>query len=632
VTSQGVTRDSSWSDNGDSPTRTAAIYLRVSTVRQARSGGEAEGYSIPAQRQACRRKAEELGASVVDEYIDAGASARSADRPALQALLHRLRQQRDIDYVLVHKLDRLARDRADDVAIGLAIHNAGAVLVSASEQIDETPAGTLLHGIMASIAEFYSKNLSNEAKKGLHEKARRGGTPGYAKLGYLNTTVRIEGREVKAIGLDPERAEHITWAFKTYATGEWSITDLVEELARRGMRTRPTATRAAVPLTRSQVHRILSSPYYIGRVVYTGVEYEGKHPALIDRATWERVQEVLAGRRLAGDRSWRHEHYLKGSLFCARCGSRLGYGASRGKGGGRYPYFFCLGRNKKRTECDLPYLPASLMEEKVIDHWRKMRLASELIEATRESIHVEMAEQRTDDRKRLATQKRRLLRIQTRREKLIDAYLAGALSVPDLKRRQDILAAEERDAQRIIELNSINHELVEQRLEIALGLLEHCDRLYIGADDNSRRGLNLAFFAGLYIDRDGVKRAVLNPPFAQLQDRTIGLADDGGDEPEPKPSLPEPPGAQDNPSRRPRRQLVATATRNPEVSLPRGSNVALLAEGEGFEPSTTQRPVTVFEIFSVGLADYFASAVGLDPRRPATRRRGRRASDLARNL
>src|SRR5438105_11457729 len=104
----------------------AVIYLRVSTLKQASSGGEAEGYSIPAQRQACRRKAEELGAEVVDEYVDAGASARSADRPALQELLDRLRERRDVEYVICHKVDRLARNRADDVAIGLTIHKAGA--------------------------------------------------------------------------------------------------------------------------------------------------------------------------------------------------------------------------------------------------------------------------------------------------------------------------------------------------------------------------------------------------------------------------------------------------------------------------------------------------------------------------
>jgi site-specific DNA recombinase len=65
------------------PLKRAVIYLRVSTSRQATKNGEAEGYSIPAQRSACKRRATDLGAEVVQEFVDAGASARSADRNGL---------------------------------------------------------------------------------------------------------------------------------------------------------------------------------------------------------------------------------------------------------------------------------------------------------------------------------------------------------------------------------------------------------------------------------------------------------------------------------------------------------------------------------------------------------------------
>lgn len=65
------------------PLKRAFLYLRVSTPRQARKNGEAEGYSIPQQREYCRQKARELGAEVVGEYIDAGESARTAGRPQL---------------------------------------------------------------------------------------------------------------------------------------------------------------------------------------------------------------------------------------------------------------------------------------------------------------------------------------------------------------------------------------------------------------------------------------------------------------------------------------------------------------------------------------------------------------------
>jgi site-specific DNA recombinase len=601
MTSHGTNSDSSQPTAGvRAPS--AVLYLRVSTVKQATTGGEVEGYSIPAQREACRRKAEELGARVVDEYVDAGASARSADRPALQELLARLRDQHDVNYVICHKIDRLARNRADDVAIGLTIHKAGAVLVSASEQIDDTPTGSLLHGVIAAMAEFYSKNLSHEAKKGLHEKARRGGTPGYAPLGYLNARKLVEGREIKTIILDPDRAHHVKWAFETYAAGEWSITDLVDELARRGMKTRPTATRPAVPLVRAQVHRMLSSPYYLGKLVYVGIEYDGRHPALIDQATWNRVQDMLSGRKVAGDRSWRHDHYLKGSLFCGRCGERLGVSHSRGRSGAIYSYFYCLGRNKKRTPCDLPFLPLEPTEEHVIRHWQSVRLDPDLIAATRAAVTEEMREKRASDVKLLLNQQRRLQRLERQRQKLIDAYLADALPISDLKKRQAAVAAEQRDAERLIELASINHELLEERLEIALGLLEHCERLYIGGSDKDKRALNQAFFAALEVDKHAVTRAILNPPFAELTDRSIGLADEDDDEPEPDGDGPAtPPGRatgaylayqrnkrQTNPSRKPRRTVAASGgpeRKNPEASQSRGSNVTLMAEKEGFEPS-----------------------------------------------
>ena len=137
-----------------------------------------------------------MGALVVKEFADRGESARSANRPELQKMLAYLKEDGGIDYVIVHKLDRLARNRADDVEINRAFEDAGVRLVSTSENIDQTPGGMLLHGIMSSIAEFYSRNLANEVIKGMGEKARNGGTLGKAPLGYVNVTGRDEhGRE-----------------------------------------------------------------------------------------------------------------------------------------------------------------------------------------------------------------------------------------------------------------------------------------------------------------------------------------------------------------------------------------------------------------------------------------------------
>ena len=143
----------------EAPVLLAVSYLRVSTREQAERGGTEEGFSIPAQREANQRKAEELGARVVREFVDAGESARSADRDGLQDMLAFITATR-VQFCIVHKLDRLARNRADDVKIHEALINAGVTLVSATESIDQTPSGMLVHGIMSSIAEFYSRNLA----------------------------------------------------------------------------------------------------------------------------------------------------------------------------------------------------------------------------------------------------------------------------------------------------------------------------------------------------------------------------------------------------------------------------------------------------------------------------------------
>ncbi len=482
------------------PSTTALIYLRVSTARQATKNGEAEGYSIPAQREACRRKAQELGAEVIEEYVDAGASARSADRDGLQQLLKRVRGG-GVSYVIVHKLDRLARSRIDDAEIATIFHLAGTTLVSASEQIDDSPSGSLLHGIMAAIAEHYSKNLSHEAKKGMAEKVRRGGTPTYAPIGYLNTIERLEGIEVRTIAVDDERAPHVKWAYEQYAKGAVSISDLRDALEDRGLKSRKTRKLAGKPLSTPQIHRMLRNPYYKGQILFNGVLYDGKHEPLVDEVLWQRVQGVLASRRLAGDRAWQHTHFLKGALRCARCQGRMGYGFSKGKGG-TYEYFFCLGRHTGRTECDLPYLSVEDTEDAVARLWTTVTISAEEAIDLKRRAQDHLTRSVESGSRLVAAQKRRVVELERQQHKLLDAYMADALPIPVLRQRQTQVEAELADAHRLIRTAQTNSDEVNERLEQVICLLEHAPGLYAAFEPNERALLNRAAFEALYVDAE----------------------------------------------------------------------------------------------------------------------------------
>lgn len=483
------------------PLKRAFLYLRVSTPRQARKNGEAEGYSIPQQREYCRQKARELGAEVVGEYIDAGESARTAGRPQLQQMLADVAGLgAGVDYVIVHKLDRLARNRVDDVQIVMAIQEAGATLVSVSELIDETPSGKLMHAILAGFAEYYSSNLSNESKKGMAQKARNGGPHGVAPIGYTNTLARVNGQEVKGIQLDEERAPHIAWAFRTYATGDWSISTLRDALEERGLRSRVTQKYRGTPLSDAQVHRFLKNPYYIGKIVYQGTVLPGAHEPLIDEKTWFHCQDLLARRRISGDRSWKMNHPLKGSLRCARCGGRMGYGKSRGKGG-EYEYFFCLGRHTGRTTCDLPYIAVEKAEDATLQEWySKGLLTSDEVEEARAAATRQLDEYLKDSAENLARQQARLVTLERKKQKLIDAYLDDAISGEDLKPRQMQVEREIADAKGQLLSAEDDRAQLFARLETVLNALEHAARVYERGNEERRRSLNQALFDYFEID------------------------------------------------------------------------------------------------------------------------------------
>ncbi|HYC82285.1 MAG TPA: recombinase family protein, partial [Solirubrobacterales bacterium] len=494
----------------------AAIYLRVSTVAQATRGREPEGYSIPAQREACQAKAAELDAEVVAEYADKGESAKTADRPKLQALLARLDEQGDLDYVIVHKVDRLARNRYDDATITYALHEAGAELVSVTENIDRTPVGRFMHAIVAANAEFYSANLAAEAKKGLVQKAKTGGTPTRAPIGYLNVRKVIEGRELRTVEIDPERAPHVRWAFAAYGSGAYTLDTLLAALAKRGLRTRPTAKKPEKPLSRSQLAAMLQNPYYVGVVRYAGVEYEGRHDHLIDGATFANAKAVLAAHNHATEKDRKHHHYLKGSLYCGRCGSRMSLIQAKGNGG-RYPYFFCIGR-MKGTGCNQPYVPVDLIETAVERVYGEVRLTVRQAERLRAKLGQAMAGMRRASEAEVARQRRRLAKLGEEREKLLHAYYAEAVPLDLLHSEQERLSSETAQAERQIEVAESPSGDAEDTLGKALDLLANCERAYRAAPGHLRRQWNQALFERLVVYDEGIADAEVAEPFATLSD------------------------------------------------------------------------------------------------------------------
>lgn len=136
------------------------LYARVSTDKQAQ-----KDLSIPAQIEAMKDYAKKNNWKVVGHFIDEGESARTANRPELKNLIQHCKENKGVNIILVHKIDRLARNLIDYATIKAILKQKGIKLVSVSEPFDDNPVGHLLENIIASISEWYSANLGEEIKK-----------------------------------------------------------------------------------------------------------------------------------------------------------------------------------------------------------------------------------------------------------------------------------------------------------------------------------------------------------------------------------------------------------------------------------------------------------------------------------
>ena len=497
--------------------KVAISYLRVSTRKQAqRGGGDDEGYSIPAQREANKKKAMELGAVIVKEFIDRGASAKVIDRKYMQDMLDYVRNyEGKIDFCIIHKVDRLARNRFDDGDITRLLQEHGIRLVSTTESIDETPSGMLLHGILATVAEFTSRNLSTEALKGMKKKVGFGGTVSKAPLGYINVHKVDElGREYRTVELDEERAPFVRQAFELYATGEWTVNDLAAHLALRGFDTRATPKIPSKPMDKGALNKLLVNPYYTGQVLFHGALFPGRHESLVDTETWQKVQDILTS-HINGERTRQHPHFLKSSVYCGSCGERLLIQYAKSRSGIRYPYFSCAGRHGRRNDCKQKSILIEQVERQVEVLYDTISFSPEFRKELETWLHTEI--QKTSDkfeseRQELEREKDKLERKQ---RKLLEAHYADAIPIHLLKEEQTAIADAVSAIDRQLQLHTTRFCETSKRLNSSLIIMEDCGETYRTAPDHIKRAFNQALFEKIYVTPDDNGACEVKPLFAE---------------------------------------------------------------------------------------------------------------------
>jgi site-specific DNA recombinase len=241
--------------------------------------------------------------------------------------------------------------------------------------------------------------------------------------------------------------------------------------------------------------------------------------AIIDRETFDRVQEIIDSHKASGDRSHKHHHYLKGSIFCA-CGKRLGYGRHRGKSGGVYEYFSCLSRVQRGGRCHAPYFPVDRSERAIVRRYKRETLSPQEREAIRQALRdfvqtKAQVAQRESDR-----HTRRLRELTDHQQQLVQLYLRKAVSEEVLAAEQQRIETERSQAQRWANAASREVKDVMSALDDALLLLDDSRVLYETLPRSARRLVNQAIFHQPHHHRPRYRRGHTNA--ALRPDRTAG--------------------------------------------------------------------------------------------------------------
>lgn len=395
-----------------------ALYARVSTTEQAE-----HGYSIDEQISRMKAYCQAMSWSIYKVYSDPGFSGASTDRPALKLMLSDI-QEKQVDTVLVYKLDRLSRSQKDALyLIEDEFLNNGVNFVSISENFDTgTPLGRAMIGILAVFAQLEREQIKERMTLGRDARAAAGKWHGggFAPIGY-------EYDPVQGLTVNEYEAVYIRRIFELSASGVPCI-KIVEQLHKDGVRHKYGE------FSEKRVVDIIRNTLYVGQVRMYGKQYPGVHKALVDKETFEKANAVLDAngelwaRRL---RSSRNQSLLSGLIVCGRCGAKY---HKRKFPRVEVPRYICASRSKHGSEfikdptCKNKIYPVPELDSIIINEVKKLSADPKALK----KIIGQKAKPAADDKKVLTAQMAKLRR---QLSKYMDLYAIEEIDIETVKEK-----------------------------------------------------------------------------------------------------------------------------------------------------------------------------------------------------
>ena len=385
------------------------LYVRKSTDVE-----DKQVRSIEDQIAELRAFAKAENLEVIDVLIEKK-SAKIPGRPIFNDMVLCI-EKGEANGILAWHPDRLARNSVDGGRI-IYLLDTGKLqsLKFPTFWCDSTSQGKFMLNMAFGQSKYYVDNLSENTKRGLRQKVKRGEYPSFAPIGYINDS------RTKSVVVDKKKSAIIRKAFSLYSENASRLEDISHFLAQQGVR-----TRGGKELPRDRISFVLSNPFYIGLFRYAGEIYEGKYQPIISKKIFDKVQEILKHRGRPHHKQKNEPQPFCGLLKCGNCQMAITgeYKVKKQKNGNEhyYTYYHCTHKSKT-IKCNEPCIRQEKLDEQISHLLQTFSLKKDWADEINKMLEKDRTNSAQSFTPFVQENKSRIMEISIKLQRLLDGYL-----------------------------------------------------------------------------------------------------------------------------------------------------------------------------------------------------------------
>ena len=393
------------------------LYARKSTEDEER-----QKMSIEAQLAELADYAQKEGIEIAEMFTESK-SAKKPGRRVFNEMIAKIEASNEPIGLIAWHPDRLARNSVDGGRIIYLIDDGKlAALRFPTFWFEPTPQGLFMLQVSFGQSKYYSDNLSENVKRGIRQKLRRGEWYNLAPFGYANN---LKTRNIEP---DQTKSRIVKKVFADFATGKYTLEDMRHRLSFWGI-----ANRSGKILTKSSVKRILNNKAYLGIITHRGEEFEGNFEPIISSDIFEAVQDLLSRRGKPRKSKKSHEFPFTGLLACGECGAAITAQWAKGK----YRYYRCT---KRLGKCSQSYLNEELLAKQLKQRLQKISISDDWTKQMLEQVNEWKNEKDQSSQNFSQNINVKIKETDSKLDKLIDSFLDELIDKDNyLKRKSDLI-------------------------------------------------------------------------------------------------------------------------------------------------------------------------------------------------